>query len=124
MTEPRTSRRAVIGWGAAAVVGLAAAGTALRGFVLPRRYPATPYDDLLNQLDDRAAAARVGRALAGRGRIDARADATSLRQQLSGTSLQAAIADDLSKGRLTEAAGWVLPETFARLCSLAAATLP
>jgi len=115
MKELFTRRRIVIaGGGLAAVAG---AGVLL----LHRRHAPSPYDDLLDKLDDRDADAQIGEAvLANIDEFDAKAVADDLRGRLERHSLAETTAQDAGDGRLIEAAGWVLPETLALLCALAA----
>jgi hypothetical protein len=115
----KLSRRTIlIGTGSVAVLG---------GFgfeasrLLRKRYAPTPFDDLLSQLDDRDAYAQVGEAvLAGRRRFDAMAVAEGLRQKLKGSDLATVAVRDAASRTLLEAQGWVLPESEALLCALAA----
>jgi hypothetical protein len=85
-----------------------------------RRYPPTPFDDLLALLPDRENAVRVGAALVRGARIDVRTMAARLRRKIGGHSLAMAIADDLTQDRMIEAQGWLLPESLGELCTLAA----
>jgi hypothetical protein len=107
-------------------LGLAAAGVAGGLFYavpkfLARRYPPTPYDDLLTQLDDRDSAARLGDAVvAAQPRFDAKAAAEALRQGPGKVSLKTGIDQDVAAGRLTEVRGWLLPETLAMAAGIAA----
>jgi hypothetical protein len=113
-----TRRQAVIGGGLLAVAAVAA----LEGpRLLRKRYAPSPYDDLLRLLDDRDADAQLGEAvLADRGDFDADAVAEELRARLAGRPLSDVMREDAQQGRVTEADGWVLPETLALLCALAA----
>ena len=93
--------------------------------LLARHYPPSPYDDLFALLPDRENAARLGAVLVrGRDRSDARATALSLRQKIGGHSLATAIASDVADSRLAEAQGWLIPESLADLCALAAMAEP
>lgn len=113
------TRRNVIVAGASAAV-LAAAAYELR-YSLRKRYPPSPYDDLLAHLDNRDADAQIGEAvLAKLEKFDPKAAADGLRNRLAHRSLAQAVADDAAKGRMVEANGWVLPQTLALLCALAA----
>jgi hypothetical protein len=90
-----------------------------------RRYPPSPFDDLLALLPDRENAVRLAAALdGGRRKIDARSTAAKLRRTVGGHSLAAVIADDLAENRLVEAQGWLIPESLAELCALAAMVEP
>jgi len=118
MTELFTRRNIVIGASSAAVLAAAAfEGVRLIG---KRRAP-TPYDDLLARLDDRDADAQIGEAvLAGFDNFDPKTVAAEMRQRLERKSLPEVMLDDVRGGRVMEAGGWVLPETLALLCALAA----
>lgn len=111
-------RQVVIAGGLAAVAAFAA----LEGPKLfKKRYAPTPYDDLLALLDDRDADAQIGEAvLAGKDEFDANTVAGQLRARIAGRSLAAVTAEDAAQGRVVETNGWVLPETLALLCALAA----
>jgi len=87
-----------------------------------RRYPATSFDDLLALLPDRENAVRLGMVLASAlpRRMDARVVAARLRRKIGGHSLALAIAGDLAQGQMVEAQGWLLPDSLAELCVLAA----
>ena len=119
--ERRVSRRTMVAGG-----GIAAAlfATAL-GLTLPRwlggRYAPTPYNDLLASLVDRDAAARIGAvARASLPTFSARAAARELRQRFERRNLAEVIDADIKQGRLAEVDGWVLPDSLAQLCTLAA----
>ncbi len=108
-------RNILIGAGGAVVL----AGVVVVGGRLLHR--SSPYDDLLALLDDRDNDAKIGAAvLADLGDFDAPAVAAALRLKLKGTTLADLATKDAAAGRLIEARGWVLPETLARLCALAA----
>lgn len=116
------SRRTLIGAGAV-FAGAAAIAAAL--FELPlgfgRHYHRSAYDDLLSLLSDRDTGARVGRAvLAELNPFDEQAAASELRRSVQGGSFADAAEKDAVNGRLVEAAGWVLPASFALVCALAA----
>ena len=121
MSQNGPSRRAVtVGGGIAAALGLAAIG-----ITVPRlfghHYRKTPYDDLLAQLVDRGEAVKVGSAaLDGMGKVTAAKLATEIRPRLDRRTLLEATNSDLAESKLAEVHGWVLPETLARLCVLAA----
>jgi hypothetical protein len=85
------------------------------------RYPRSPYDDLFALLPDRENAARLGTAvLRGRAKTDMGTTAQTLRQKIGGHSLARAMARDVAENRLVEAQGWLLPESLADICALAA----
>lgn len=121
------SRRPFIS-GLLSVLGLAGIaaleGPRLFPKLFERRYPRTPFDDLFAALADRENAVRLGAALANSAprRLDARILAARLRSKIGGHSLALAIADDVAQGRLIEAEGWLVPESLAELCVLAAIT--
>jgi hypothetical protein len=80
---------------------------------------------LLSLLQDRENAVRLGAVLAGgRSKADARMFAAQLRNRIGGHALARPIAEDLSNNRLIEAQGWLLPDTLAELCTLAAMVEP
>lgn len=108
-------RNVLIGAGGVAVV---AGAVVMAGRVL---HKPTPYDDLLALLEDRDADAKLGEAvLAEKGDIDVPSVALDLRQKLKHGSLAELATKDAADGRLVEGKGWVLPETLALLCALAA----
>jgi hypothetical protein len=115
-------RRAMIGVGVLAALG----GTLLRVTnPFGRHYRTTPYDDLIGHLTDREAGARVGRAvIAGEPNFDMRATVGTLRAALGTASLGANAGADIVAGRMIEAGGWVLPQTLALLCAVAAKFTP
>ena len=121
MNEPRISRRTMVAGG-----GVAAALFAVAlGLTLPRwfgrRYAPTPYDDLLAQLVDRDAAVRVGAAVRiAEPDFNAKAAARELRQRFEQRNLAEVSDADIREGRVVEVSGWVLPESLAQLCTLAA----
>lgn len=121
MNERRVSRRTmVVGGGVAAALGAAALGLTLPR-LFGRRYAPTPYDDLLAQLVDRDAAARVGAAVrAAEPNFNTKAAARELRQRFEQRNLAEVIDADIREGRVAEVSGWVLPESLAQLCALAA----
>jgi hypothetical protein len=110
------------------IAGLATFGVAILGgalYELPglfrRRYPKTPFDDLLDRLADRASAARLGaEVLRTSSNFDVQAEAGKLRVSFAGASLADVTASDLAADHIDEVRGWVLPDTLTRLCALAA----
>lgn len=106
--------------GAAGIAIVAVAAVEAPRF-FTRRYPPSPFDDLLALLPDRDKAARLGASwLAQQKAFDAEKTARLLRSHAVSTSLADALDADLASARLGEAHGWVLPETLIRLCALAA----
>jgi len=106
------------------IAGVAAAGVALVAGLyrftdlFVKHYPPTPYDDLLGQLTDREQAAKLGAKAAIAS--DALSQAARLRASLRGRDLVTAANADIAAGRLVEVDGWLLPQTLAQLCALAA----
>lgn len=113
----RVTRRSVaIGGGIAVALGLAAVGVNA-----PRWFRGkTAYDDLLNKLIDRDAAATVGQAVIGTATFDTHEVAGNLRERIGTRTLGEVAKEDLVQNRLIEAKGWVLPETVGLLCVVAA----
>jgi hypothetical protein len=110
-------RRTLIG--GAALLAVAGAGYEARR-LLVHPYPPTPYDDVLGQLIDRDAAARLGRATApALPRFAPAPAAARLRQRLGHHGLTAAAVADAQEGRTVEADGWILPESLALVSALA-----
>jgi hypothetical protein len=118
MKELFTRRGILIGAGGAAVLAAAAfEGSRL----LCKRYAPSPYDDLLALLDDRDADAQIGEAvLADIDDFDPKTVSASLRERIGKRPLAQIMIEDVSDGRVLEANGWVMPETLALLCALAA----
>ena len=118
MKELLTRRNIVIGAGSAVVLGAAAfEGSRL----LRKRHAPTSYDDLLSRLDNRDADAQIGEAvLADIDDFDAKSVSASVRERIGKRPLAQVTSEDVRKGRVLEANGWVVPETLALLCALAA----
>ena len=111
-------RRTAIG-GAAAALLLAAGGAAWKLHIFGKHYPPTPYDDLLGQIVDREAAARLGRiVIRERPGLTPQSVAGLLRR--TGLNFAAQARRDAGQGHLMEAAGWVLPESVGNYAALAA----
>jgi len=103
-------------------LGIAAAGGVAyeAGLFGPSR-PRSPYDDLLALLPDRAHAVELGKAvLADNPGLDASAVAATLHVRIAGRSLSDMLAADIAEHAVAEVHGWVLPQTLAQLCALAA----
>ena len=114
----QATRRLLIG----AITAVVAAAVAVREFPLLFRhhYRRTPYDDLLSKLTDRDSSVAFGRAASKNAPGSAEAIAVLLRQRLRQSSLQTVSARELSQGRVFVAGGWVVPESLALICALAA----
>jgi hypothetical protein len=105
--------------GVVAAALVAAGGAAWRLHLFGPRYPATPYDDLLNQIADRKPARAFGGAALA---TMPGANAAGLARMLRGQGSLAALAEsDPAKDRVTEVSGWVVPESVAHYAALAAA---
>jgi len=118
----------------AAVLGIGAAGAFV--YEVPRlfgrRYPRTKFDDLLDQIPDRESAAKLGRATMAQ--IDAHNDiyplpgakeaAHELRNGPGKGSVAHAVEADISKGRMAEIQGWVLPMSVIFVSMIAAEVQP
>ena len=118
MTTKFSRRNALMAGGSAALLF----GAAYEGRRLWRKhYSPSPYDDLLVALEDRDADAQLGEAVLGEiDDFDPKAAAERLRAMLKHQTLTQAAAQDVAEGRMIEARGWVLPQTLALLCALAA----
>ena len=114
----RLTRRLAIG----ALAMAAAAVLAVRELrLLPRHaYKKSQYDDLLSLLDDRDAAARFGRPLL-KPSFEAAAAATVVRRELRDQTLRNLAVQEAWHGQVFEMAGWIVPQSLALLCALAAA---
>jgi hypothetical protein len=112
--------RRIILIGAGGVVVLAVGGYEGRR-LLRKRYAPSPYDVLLALLDDRDADAQIGEAvLADIDDFDPKLAAEELRERIGKRPLAQVMIEDIGEGRVQEAGGWVMPETLALLCALAA----
>ena len=119
MSKP--DRRVVIAGtavlGAAVLAGVGYEASRLLG----KHYPPTPYDDLLALLPEREAAKAVGVAfLAEHPNFTAKTAAAALRARIGKQKLDALIEAEITAGALTEAGHWIIPQTLAGLCALAA----
>lgn len=131
MSDKGFSRRAVtVGGGIAAALGLTALGVTVPR-LFGHHYRKTPYDDLLAQLVDRDAAAKVGRAALGQDaaqpgmvmpwQLSTRTIVKALRARLERRTLAEVTNAELAEGALVEVRGWVMPSTLVMLSVLAAA---
>lgn len=119
MSDNSYSRRSVaIGGGIAAALGIAALGITVPR-LFGRHYRKTPYDDLFAQLIDRDAATKVGEAALETFKPGSGLP-RELRQRFERRTLGEVANADLAEGKLMEVKGWVLPESVALLCVLAA----
>jgi hypothetical protein len=115
------SRRGVMTGVAAAAVAAALAGTLKFLHPFSPHYAPTPYDDLLAQLTDRETGARLGKAvLASMPGFDLKTAAEKLRA--GPRSLTEAVAADARGDELANVDGWLLPQSLALLCAVAAKT--
>lgn len=114
-------RRAILLGGGAVLATAAGGAVAWNLRLFGPHYPPTPYDDVLNRLDDREWARKFG-AQAIKTMPEASADATAarLRTLMGSGTLQQSASRDAEEGRLTEAAGWLVPESVAQMAILAA----
>jgi len=109
-------RRRVLLAGAGLAALAAGAGIYRFTDVIVKHYPPTPYDDLLGKLADRDTARIIGARLS----VEPDHAAARLREAVAGQSLARAAQADIAAGRLSEVAGWLLPESVALLAALAA----
>jgi len=118
MKDLLTRRYILVGAGGAAVL---AGGAFEASRLLGKRYAPSAYDDLLKHLEDRDQAVAIGESvLAETGAFDSKAVAGKLRGRLVHATWEQAASEDAAAGRILEAHGWVLPESLALLCALAA----
>lgn len=105
---------------ALALIGVAAVGGGAYELGLFRKH-FSKYGDLLDALDDPDDAARIGSAvLAAIPDFNAAKTASELRARIGKKPLADVLIADAQSNRVIEASGWVLPETLALLCALAA----
>ncbi|HWC63393.1 MAG TPA: hypothetical protein VG501_07210 [Rhizomicrobium sp.] len=110
----RLSRRGFgFGAGILALIGAGGLGYRFSG----HWYPPTPYDDLLHQIVDRKPSAALGKLV----RIEGSApEKLAARLRQPGFKLAERSRADAAAGRMTEADGWLVPETVALYAALAA----
>jgi hypothetical protein len=108
--------------GMVGVAGLALIGGIYEGVHrATHRYPRTPYDDLLYKLSDRESAKALGAQVLSQNKaFDAQRMAQLLRPKLKRKELADVLEVDIHAGAVTELRGWVIPQTLADLCALAA----
>ncbi|MBV9572148.1 MAG: hypothetical protein JO056_12990 [Alphaproteobacteria bacterium] len=116
------NRRTIVAGSAAGLAIVAAGAIALRpDRLLRKRYPPTPYDDLLGLLTDRELARQIGRVyLSGHANFTSATAAGALRKHIAHRPLEIVLTDEVASGQLVEAAHWIMPETLVGLCALAA----
>jgi len=108
-----------------ALVGIGAVGGTTYGIfsLLGPHAHKGAYQDLISLLPDRDDATVLGRAvLAGDTTSRMPEVAHNLRRKIGQRPLASVLSEDVAQGRVVETAGWVLPETLARLCELATRT--
>jgi len=115
------NRRSIF-FAGASCAALAAGAIAYESWRLfARHYPPTPYDDLLSLLSNRDSARRLGAAfLSEHTNFTARYAANALRKHIGDQPLPTVLEREISAGSLTEVGHWLVPETLAGLCALAA----
>ena len=123
---PKLTRRRLVVAGAAIGGAVVVSGIALEIPRMFRHRASGQYADLVNLLYDPDRAATVGDILdagdfANTGTREMDAMAGRLRKRIETASLGRLLAeDDRDIDRMVEADGWVIPETLAELCVLAA----
>jgi len=111
----------------AGAIGLGVVGAAV--YELPhlfrRRYPPTPYDDLINLLPDRENARVLGAHVSKSVFVSSvGADIRGFRRHYGQKTLPDIVQLDLEEGRVVSVAGWVLPTGLAILCDFAYRATP
>jgi hypothetical protein len=114
----KPTRRGAI-TGGVTVAALASAVGAYKLRLFGRHYRATPYDDLLDQIVDRAPASALGKAVI-KIRPDFNAETVAVRLRQSSFTLRTRAQNDASAGRMMEVDGWVVPQSVALYAALAA----
>lgn len=112
------NRRALLS-GLATVVLLGAGGAAFRWHLFGSRYRPTPYDDLLDQIDDRQPARLLGEAVL-KTMPEATAERLAARLRRQSEDLVSGAGADAAQGRVIEIKGWILPRSVALYAALAA----
>lgn len=117
----QTRRSAMLGGAAAAIV--IAAGAIYEFPRLVARKLKGPYGDLVAKLAEPKRAALLGRSVlyGNAGLLSESPEAMS--QQLAQKPLAQIVADDVVRGSLIEAQGWILPQSLGVLCAMAAKTV-
>jgi hypothetical protein len=114
-------RRTLLLGGTALAAAAAAGGAAWKLRLFRKRYPPTPYDDVLARLMDREWAEKFGaQALRTMPDFAPAAAAARLRATLGTGSLEAAALREAQAGQLLEAGHWLVPESVALIAALAA----
>jgi hypothetical protein len=106
---------------AAAIITVGAIGAVVELPKLLHVRGHSPYDDVISATGDPDKAALIGRAvLNDLPKFDVAATAKALRKRTTPDSVTEASMHDSDEGNLLEADGWVLPETLALACAVAA----
>ena len=120
MTSVATRRTAIAG-GSLLVLGILGGSAYEAARLFGKHYPPTPYDDLFALLPNRESAKDMGSTfLISHPNFTAATAASALRARIGSRSLFAVLQQEVGRGELTEVGHWVLPQTLAGLCALAA----
>jgi hypothetical protein len=117
---PKLSRRGVT------IGGIAVAGAAIvagAAYELPKLFKHRAhgeYADLVNRLDDPDQAAMLGRQVPDTADGTIREAAAGIRARLAHHTLPEMLAEDAAQGQVSDVGGWVLPQTLAQICAMAA----
>ncbi|MBV9548816.1 MAG: hypothetical protein JO256_03985 [Alphaproteobacteria bacterium] len=118
-------RRNLLAGASAFVIVVAASGPLLKRRFFRKRYSPTPYDDVLNKLDDREWAAQFGEtALKALPDFNPERVVAQLRGQLGQKSLQMVAQYEAEAGQLVEAEGWLVPQSVVLIAALAKSVTP